>query len=89
MNEKDKIKQKLERESAKLRPQVTGLREPESKLVWTEDRIEQQARSGEILVTQAVKERLGDKLQLGSHWIDRIKGTGNTAIYQVIGVKES
>jgi len=52
-------------------------------------RIEKKARPWEILVTQAVKDRLGDKLQVNSHWKDSLKGIGNTAIYQVIGIKEN
>ncbi len=52
-------------------------------------RIEKKARPGEILVTQAVKDRLGNKLQISSHWKDSLKGIGNTAIYQVIGIKEN
>jgi len=50
-------------------------------------RLEEKTRPGEILVTQAVKDRLGDKLQVSSHWKDSLKGIGNTAIYQVIGIK--
>jgi adenylate cyclase len=49
-------------------------------------RLEEKVRPGEILVTQAVKDRIGKKLLTGSHWIDNIKGTGNTTIYQVVGM---
>ena len=49
-------------------------------------RLQEKARPGEILVAQAVKDRIGKKLLTGSHWIDNIKGTGNTTIYQVIGM---
>jgi class 3 adenylate cyclase len=52
-------------------------------------RLEEKTRPGEILVTQAVKDRLGDKLQVSSHWKDSLKGIGNTTIYQVIGIKEN
>jgi len=51
-------------------------------------RLEEKVRPGEILVTQAVKDRIGKKLLTGSHWIDNIKGTGNTIIYQVVGMDE-
>lgn len=50
-------------------------------------RIQEKTRPGEILVTQAVKDNLGDKLLVNSHWIDSIKGTGNTVIYSAIGMK--
>jgi len=52
-------------------------------------RLEEKTRPGEILVTQAVKDRLGAKLKVSSHWKDSLKGIGNTAIYQVIGIKEN
>jgi len=52
-------------------------------------RMEEKTRPGEILVTQAVKDGLGDKLQIGSHWKDSFRGMGYTAIYQVIGIKEN
>jgi class 3 adenylate cyclase len=52
-------------------------------------RIGEKARPREIVVTQAVKERLGDKLQVGSSWSESLKGVGNTAFYQVVGMKES
>jgi len=52
-------------------------------------RLEEKTRPGEILVTQVVKDRLGDKLQVSSHWKDSLKGIGNTAIYHVIGIKEN
>ena len=52
-------------------------------------RVEGNTRPGEILVTQAVKDKLGDKLQIGSCWRDNLKGIGNTPIYQVIGMKEN
>ena len=51
-------------------------------------RIQEKTRPGEILVTQPVKDNLGDKLQISSHWIDSLKGTGNTVIFRVIGIKE-
>jgi class 3 adenylate cyclase len=51
-------------------------------------RLEEKTRPGEIVVTQAVKEKLGDELQIGPTWSDSLKGIGNTAIYQVIGMKE-
>jgi hypothetical protein len=49
---------------------------------------EEKTRPGEILVTQPVKDNLGDKLHISSHWIDSLKGTGNTVIYRVLGIKE-
>jgi class 3 adenylate cyclase len=51
-------------------------------------RLVEKARPGEIVVTQSVKDRLGDKLQTLSHWKDSLKGIGSTLIYQVIGMKE-
>jgi sigma-B regulation protein RsbU (phosphoserine phosphatase) len=52
-------------------------------------RVEGNTRPGEILVTQSVKDKLGDKLQIGSCWRVNLKGMGNTPIYQVIGMKEN
>jgi class 3 adenylate cyclase len=52
-------------------------------------RLVEKARPGEIVVTQAVKDRLGDKLQTRSHWKDSLKGIGTTLIYQVTGMKEN
>ena len=52
-------------------------------------RIGEKARPREIVVTQAVNERLGDKLQIGGSWEESLKGMGNTAIYQVVGIRES
>jgi PAS domain S-box-containing protein len=52
-------------------------------------RLVEKARPGEIVVTQAVKDRLGDKLRTLSHWKDSLKGIGSTLIYQVIGMKEN
>jgi len=51
-------------------------------------RLEEKARPGEILATKAVKEKLGEKVQTGSSWVDNLKGIGNTDIYSVIGVSE-
>jgi class 3 adenylate cyclase len=51
-------------------------------------RIQEKTRPGEILVTQPVKDNIGAKLHISSHWIDSLKGTGNTVIYRVIGIKE-
>jgi class 3 adenylate cyclase len=51
-------------------------------------RIQDKTRPGEILVTQPVKDELGGKLLVSSHWIDSLKGAGNTVIYRVIGIKE-
>jgi len=50
-------------------------------------RLEEKTRPGEIVISQTVKERLGNELQIGSTWSDSLKGIGNTAIYQVIGMK--
>jgi sigma-B regulation protein RsbU (phosphoserine phosphatase) len=50
-------------------------------------RLEEKTRPGEIAISQTVKERLGNELQIGSTWSDSLKGIGNTAIYQVIGMK--
>ena len=51
-------------------------------------RLVEKVRPGEILVTQAVKDRLGDKLQTRSQWKDILKGMGGTLIYQVMGMKK-
>ena len=51
-------------------------------------RLIEKARPGEILVTQTVRDRLGDKLQTRSQWKDILKGMGGTLIYQVVGIKE-
>jgi len=50
-------------------------------------RLEEKARPGEIVATQAVKDRLGDKLQTGWHWKENLKGIGNTTIYRVVGIQ--
>jgi len=51
-------------------------------------RLVEKARPDEILVTQAVKDRLGDILQIDSEWKENLKGIGNTLIYKVIGMNE-
>jgi PAS domain S-box-containing protein len=51
-------------------------------------RLVEKARPGEIVVTQALKDRLDDKLQTGSGWKESLKGIGNTFIYKVIGMKD-
>ncbi|MBW1816720.1 MAG: GAF domain-containing protein [Deltaproteobacteria bacterium] len=51
-------------------------------------RVEEKARPGEILVTLAVKDKLGGKVQTGAYWKDNLKGIGNTAIYRIIGKNE-
>jgi PAS domain S-box-containing protein len=50
-------------------------------------RLVEKARPGEIVVTQAVKDRLGDILRTNSVWKENLKGIGNTLIYRVIGIK--
>jgi len=45
------------------------------------------ARPREIVATQSVKDRLGEKLHTGSHWNDYVEGIGNTLIYRVIGIR--
>lgn len=50
-------------------------------------RLEEKARPGEIVVTQAVKDRFGDKLLTGWHWKENLKGMGNTTIYRVAGIQ--
>lgn len=52
-------------------------------------RLVEKVRPGEILVTQTVRDRLGDKLQTRSQWKDILKGMGGTLIYQVVGMKEN
>jgi sigma-B regulation protein RsbU (phosphoserine phosphatase) len=52
-------------------------------------RLVEKARPGEIVATQAVKDRLGDKLQTGSEWKETLKGIGSTLIYKVIGIKDN
>ncbi len=51
-------------------------------------RLQEKARPGEIVVTQTVKDKLGDKLRIGSSWKDNLKGIGNAAIYQVTAINE-
>ena len=51
-------------------------------------RLEEKARPAEILATQAVKDRVGDKMQTSAYWKDDLKGIGNTVIYQVTGINE-
>ena len=50
-------------------------------------RLEAKARPGEIVATQSVKDRLGDKLLTGWHWKENLKGIGNTTIYRVVGIQ--
>ena len=45
------------------------------------------ARPGEIVATQDIKDRLGDKLLTARHWRENLKGIGNTAIYRVVGIQ--
>jgi len=52
-------------------------------------RVEERTRPGEILATQAVKDIIGEKLQVGARWEDNLKGIGKTVIYRVIGVNET
>ncbi|MFH0821472.1 MAG: response regulator [Pseudomonadota bacterium] len=47
-------------------------------------RVESKTRPGEILITQAVKERLGDEFVLGSSWKDGLKGIGDVMLYQIL-----
>ncbi len=49
-------------------------------------RLEEKARPAEILITQAVKDRVGEKVQTGSSWKANLKGIGNTTIYRVSGI---
>ena len=51
-------------------------------------RLEEKARPAEILVTQAVKDRLGEKVQTGGYWKDNLKGIGDTVIYRMTGISE-
>ena len=51
-------------------------------------RLEGKARPGEILVTERIKHKLGNSLQIGWQWKDRFKGMGDKMIYQVIGMKK-
>lgn len=51
-------------------------------------RLVEKVRPGEILVTQTVKDRLGDKLHTRSQWKDILKGMGGTLIYQVTGMRD-
>lgn len=51
-------------------------------------RLEEKARPGEILVTQGVKDGIGEKLQTGAQWKENLKGIGTTVVYRVIGMKE-
>ena len=57
-------------------------------VINTAFRLEEKARPAEILVTQAVKDRLGGKVQTGAYWKDNLKGIGNTVIYRVTGINE-
>jgi class 3 adenylate cyclase len=50
-------------------------------------RLEDKARPGEILVTEDIKNKLGDALQIGWQWKESFKGMGDGIIYQVIGMK--
>jgi adenylate cyclase len=47
-------------------------------------RVESKTRPGEILITQAVQERLGDEFVLGSSWKDSLKGIGDVMLYQIL-----
>ena len=48
-------------------------------------RVEGKTRPGEILITEAVKGRLGDEFVFGSSWNENLKGVGGSTLYQVIG----
>ena len=52
-------------------------------------RIEKKARPGEILITEGVKTNLGNPIQIASQWNESLKGIGRTAIYRLIGMKET
>ena len=52
-------------------------------------RLEEKARPAEILATQAVKDRVGEKVQTGASWKDNLKGIGNTVIYRMTGINET
>jgi adenylate cyclase len=52
-------------------------------------RLEKKARPGEILVTQAVKNRIDDRFEFGFHWNDGLKGIGQASIYQVVSAKKN
>ncbi len=49
-------------------------------------RLEEKARPTEILITQAVKNMLGERVQVSSSWKDNLKGIGNRVIYRVDGM---
>ena len=51
-------------------------------------RLEEKARPAEILATQALKDRVGEKVQTSTYWKDNLKGIGNTVIYRVTGINE-
>ncbi len=51
-------------------------------------RLEEKARPAEILVDQAVKDGLGEKVQTSAYWKDNLKGIGDTVIYRVTGINE-
>jgi len=52
-------------------------------------RLEEKARPAEILVTQAVKDRIGEKMQTDACWQDNLKGIGHTVICRVTGIYEN
>lgn len=49
-------------------------------------RVEGKSRPGEILVTQAVKNKVADEVHFGSNWQENLKGVGFTTLYQVMGM---
>jgi PAS domain S-box-containing protein len=49
-------------------------------------RLEEKARPTEILITQAVKNMLGERVQVSLSWKDNLKGIGNRVIYRVNGM---
>ncbi len=49
-------------------------------------RLEEKARPAETLITQAVKDKLGVKVNASTPWKDNLKGIGNTIIYHVDGM---
>jgi len=44
-------------------------------------RLEERSRPGEILITDALKERLNEKFQIGSNWKANLRGIGQTVIH--------
>ena len=51
-------------------------------------RLEKKARPGEVLITETVKSRIKDSVEVGNHWKDYLKGIGDTILYQVNGKKQ-